>query len=189
MRRKTSLLILYLATSLLAPNIICAEEKSASDVSEPLVPEAFLSEPVYNEIELGIGYVSDDAYKFGRYNGLQTQGPFLLGNIDTEEFDEDGHFWNIHGSNLGLESRYLRLEGGLQGSYKLFLEYDELPNYKNNTVKTPFLGIGSDSLTLPAGFDINTNLNTSLNNFELNFYSKTALAIRHQLQPRKQKRC
>jgi MtrB/PioB family decaheme-associated outer membrane protein len=167
MKRKTSRLILYLATSLLATGTIFAEEKSASEVSEPLVPEAFLSEPVYNEIELGIGYVSDDAYKFGRYNGLQTQGPFLLGNIDTEEFDEDGHFWNIHGSNLGLESRYLRLEGGLQGSYKLFLEYDELPNYKNNTVKTPFLGIGSDSLTLPAGFDINTNLNTSLNNFEL----------------------
>lgn len=177
MRRKTSLLILYLATSLLASGIIFAEEKSASEVSEPLVseplvfeplvPEAFLSEPVYNEIELGIGYVSDDAYKFGRYNDLQTQGPFLLGNIDTEEFYEDGRFWNIHGSNLGLESRYLRLEGGLQGSYKLFLEYDELPNYKNNTVKTPFLGIGSDNLTLPAGFDINTNLNASLNNFEL----------------------
>ena len=83
MRRKTSLLLLYLATSLLPPSIIFAEEKSASDVSEPLVPEAFLSEPVYHEIEQGIVYVSDDAYNFGRYNGLQTQSPYLLGNIDT----------------------------------------------------------------------------------------------------------
>ena len=46
----------------------------------------------------------------------------------------------VHGTNLGLESRYLRLEGGVQGSYKFFLEYDELPNYKNNTVQTPFPG-------------------------------------------------
>ena len=167
MKRKTSLLIIYLAASGLVSGPVFAEDEAVTEDTPPLVPEEIISEPVYNEIELGIGYVSDDAYKFGRYNGLQTKGAFLLGNIDAEEFHEDGHFWNIHGTNLGLESRYLRLEGGQQGSYKLFLEYDELPNYKNNTVKTPFLGIGGDNLTLPGGFDINTNLDASLNTFEL----------------------
>ena len=146
---------------------IAEEVPAVIEEAEPLVPEEFLSETPYSEIELGIGYVSDDAYKFGRYNGLQSKGPFVVADIDTENYSEDGTFWIIHGTNLGLESRYLRAEGGRQGTYKVFLEWDELPNYKNNTVQTPFLGVGSDNLTLPSGFDINTNLDASLNNFEL----------------------
>ena len=143
------------------------EGKSLTEEGEPLVPEEFISRPVLSEINLGIGYVSDDAYKFGRYNGLQTKGPYVIGDIKAREFQEDGLFWSVRGTNLGLESRYLRLEGGRQGSYKLFLQYDELPNYKNNSVETPFIGIGGDNLTLPPGFDINTNLDASLTGFEL----------------------
>jgi MtrB/PioB family decaheme-associated outer membrane protein len=189
MKTKTSLLIIYLTSTLATAGLASgaasaedlpvlekpaedkpapvAENLSLTEEGEPLVPLAFLSEPVVNKIELGIGYVSDDAYKFGRYNGLQTQGPYVIGNIKAREFYEDGRFWSVRGTDLGLESRYLRLEGGTQGRYKLFLEYDELPNYKDNTVKTPFIGIGSNNLTLPPGFDINNNLDTSLNNFEL----------------------
>lgn len=142
------------------------EHKSLTEEGEPIVPVAFISQPVLSKIELGIGYVSDDAYKFGRYNGLQSKGAFVLGNIKAREFYEDGRFWSVRGTNLGLESRYLRLEGGSQGSYKLFLEYDELPNYKSNTAKSPFIGIGSDNLSLPAGFDIN-NLDASLGSFDV----------------------
>lgn len=166
MKTKTSLLICCFATSGLLTNPVFSQDNPAAAEDGPLVPEEFISEPAHNEIELGIGYVTDDAYKFGRYNGLQTEGWFVIGDIDTERFSEDGRFWNIHGTNLGLESRYLRLEGGLQGSYKFFLVWDELPNYKNNTVKTPFLGVGSTDLTLPPGFDI-TNADNDLNNFEL----------------------
>jgi MtrB/PioB family decaheme-associated outer membrane protein len=167
MKTRTSLLICFFTTSGLVSNTALAQESNTAVEEEPLVPEAFISEPVYSEIELGIGYVTDDAYKFGRYNGLQTEGWFVIGDIDTEKFSEDGRFWSIHGTNLGLESRYLRLEGGRQGSYKFFLEWDELPNYKNNTVKTPFLGVGGTDLTLPPGFDITTNLDANLNGFEL----------------------
>ncbi len=194
MKRKTSLLIFYLAASGFVPGVAFAEDKpaeaqpaadkavtdkpSAEDLStledkslteegELIVPEEFISRPIRNEIELGLGYVSDDAYKFGRYNGLQTKGPYLVGDIRVREFYEDGEFWRIRGTNLGLESRYLRLDGGKQGSYKLFLEYDELPDYKNNTVQSPFDGIGGTNLTLPSGFDINTNLDANLNSFEL----------------------
>ena len=185
MKTQTSLLIIYLSTSGFFSAAAFAEEqpatakpaddkvapatedKSLSVDGEPLVPVAFLSKPVINTIELGIGYVSDDAYKFGRYNGMQTEGAFVVGNIKAREFYEDGRFWSIRGTNLGLESRYLRVEGGSQGSYKVFLEYDELPNYKNNTVETPFIGIGGNSLTLPSGFDINTNLDANLKSFEL----------------------
>ena len=167
MKRKTSLLIFYLATTALASGVAFAEE-------EGLVPKEFISKPILNEIELGIGYVSDDAYRFGRYNGLQTKGAFLVGDIKVRKFEEDGRFWSVRGTNLGLESRYLRLEGGIQGRHKFFLEYDELPNYKNNTVKTPFLGVGGNNLTLPAGFDIDSNLDASLNSFELETRRKRA---------------
>ena len=157
MKSKTTLLIIYLLTSGLVSGAALAEDAPSSEEEEPLVPAEFISKPIINEIELGLGYVSDDAYKFGRYNGLQTQGAFLVGDIKARSFDEDGRFWSVRGTNLGLESRYLRLEGGVQGSHKFFLEYDELPNYKNNTVQTPFTGIGSNNLTLPSGFDININ--------------------------------
>ena len=178
MKRKTSLLIIYLTASGLMTGLASAaafaEDRTFSEEEEPLVPEEFISKPILNEIELGLGYVSDDAYKFGRYNGMQTEGAFVVGDIKAREFDEDGRFWSVRGTHLGLESRYLRLEGGVQGSHTFFLEYDELPNYKNNTVQTPFLGIGSDNLTLPSGFDINTNLDANLNSFELETRRKRA---------------
>ncbi|NOR51980.1 MAG: MtrB/PioB family outer membrane beta-barrel protein [Gammaproteobacteria bacterium] len=166
MKRKTSLLTLSLLTSGLVHGIAGAEEAHEED-PKPLVPEAFVSRPIVSEIELGIGYVSDDAYKFGRYNGMQTDSVFLLGEINVRQFFESGNFLSVRATNLGLESRFLRVETGELGLFKIFLQYDELPNYKNNTVMTPFLGIESNKLTLPSGFDINTNLNANLSNFEL----------------------
>jgi len=177
--KQANLLFLYLLTASYPAESLVAEETSTttepestpdislSEEGEPLVPVKFLSKPVTNRIDIGLGYVSDDAYRFGRYNGLETKGPYLLGDIKIREFYEGGRFWSLRGSNLGLESRYLRLEGGKQGSYKLFLQYDELPNYKDNTVMTPFNGISSNNLSLPQGFDINTNLTSNLKNFAL----------------------
>ena len=159
--------MLLLAASTIAAGNSYAQQNNAAEDSEPLVPAEFVSAPIYSDIELGLGYVSDDAYFFGRYNGLQTRGAYLVGNIDAEDFYEDGRYWRIHGTNLGLESRYLRLEGGKQGRHKFFLEWDELPNYMNNTARTPFSGIGSDNLSLPPGFDINTDLDANLGLFEL----------------------
>ena len=167
MKTKTSLLIFYLASSgLISSNALALDTPNQED-DAPVIPEAFISDPIYSNIELGVGYVADDAYFFGRYNGLQTKGPYLVGDIDAENFNDDGRFWSIRGTNLGLESRYLRMEGGKQGSHKFFLEWDELPNYRNNTGQTPFDGVGTNNLTLPPGFDINTNLDANLNPFEL----------------------
>ena len=87
MKRKTTLLIIYLVTSALVPAAALAEDTPSSEEEEALVPEEFISKPILNEIELGLGYVSDDAYKFGRYNGLQTKGAFVVGNIKAREFE------------------------------------------------------------------------------------------------------
>ena len=168
MKTKTSLLILGLAATGFSLSPAIAQEELVKESSKPIVPEEIISAPVYNEIELGIGFVTNDAYKFGRYNGLETEGVFFLGEIDAETYSDDGSFMSIHGTNLGLESRYIHFEMGTQGSYKFFLEYDELPNYKDNTVVTPFDGVGSNNLTLPSGFDdINNDLPYYIHNFEL----------------------
>ena len=153
MKRKTSLLILSLTATGFTSIPVLAAEQSA-EITLGVVPEELISSSILNEIELGIGYISDDAYKFGRYNGTQSEeGAFVVGDIKVRIFEENGGFWNFRTSDLGLESRYLIVEAGLQGENKFFIEYDELPNYKNNTVKTPFTGIGSETLALPATYD------------------------------------
>ena len=151
---KTPLLIATLLTSGLA----AASVKAADEVEGV--------EPPINEVEFGIGSVSDDAWKFGRYNGLYQKGPYVIGDIYTQDINEDGEYWWVRGTNLGLESRYFRLESGTQGKTDFFFEFDQQPNYINNTGQTPFLNPGSSYLALPGGFTI-ANLNNYLQPLEL----------------------
>lgn len=151
---KTPLLIAtLLSTGLAATGVEAADEVEGAEL------------PI-NQAELGIGYVSDDAWKFGRYNGLYQKGPYLIGDIYTQDVNENGEYWQVRGTNLGLESRYFRLESGTQGKTNFFFEFDQQPNYINNTGQTPFLNPGSSRLNLPAGFDFN-NLNNYLQPLEL----------------------
>ena len=167
MKRNTSKLILYLLASGFFYGLAYAQDELEERDPQPLVPDALVSRPIVSEIELGLGYVSDDAYKFGRYNGMQNDSAFLLGDIKVREYFEGGNFLSVRGTNLGLESRSLLMGGGEQGAFKFFIQYDELPNYKDNTVMTPFIGVEGDKLTLPSGFDIDANLDNNLNSFEL----------------------
>jgi len=121
----------------------------------------------FNDVELGVGYVSDTAWKFGQYNGLYDEGPYGIANIHYKNTNEDNaKYLEIRGTNLGLESRYLRLDAGVQGQQEYFFVYDELPNYQNNTALSPYHGIGSSTLTLPTGYDW-ASLNGYLNPVEL----------------------
>lgn len=113
---------------------------------------------MHGSLEGGVGYVSDDAYRFGRYTGLQQQGAYAVGDLDARAFDEDGGYWRARGTNLGLESRYLRVEGGIRGQQQYFMEYDGIPDYRSDSGASPYLGVGSGLLTLPSGFDIDTTL-------------------------------
>ncbi|MGB5520039.1 MAG: MtrB/PioB family decaheme-associated outer membrane protein [Gammaproteobacteria bacterium] len=163
---KTKILLVFTVTTSTLVAVDALADLNSEEEEGPVSAE-YISEPIKSNIDLGIGYVSDDAYRFGRYNGLQSNGAFLVGDIDAKRFFDDGRFYKVRGTRLGLESRYLRLEGGKQGRYKVFLLWDELPNYIDNTVRTPYQGIGGTNLTLPSGFDINTNLDANLNLFEL----------------------
>jgi MtrB/PioB family decaheme-associated outer membrane protein len=93
------------------------------------------------------------------------QGPYLIGDIKAKSYGDEGSFWKLRGTNLGLDSRYLRLDAGVQGSQQYFIEYDQIPDYENNTGSTPFVNPGSTNLALPADYDA-ANLDSFLLPFD-----------------------
>lgn len=103
-------------------------------------------------VDVGLGNVSEDSFKFGEYTGLNEKGGYLIGNAELRLRGEDAHYWNINASNLGFDSRELTAEGGRQGKYKLFFDYDELPHFISDSASTPLLSAGTNSLTLPPGW-------------------------------------
>ena len=112
-----------------------------------------------SRVEIGAGSVSDDSFAAGNYNGLYQKGGFIIGNIDLRggEYSygnsaDDKTRWRIFGTDLGLSSRSLSGEYGRQGAYRITFGYDEIPRLYSDSYQTPFLGAGSASLMLPAGF-------------------------------------
>lgn len=114
--------------------------------------------PVYSsEVEVGVGYTNIDSFKFGEYNGLEDDGAFVIGNfyiLQRDPWDSgDVGWWELSGSDVGLDSRSVHAEYGQQGNFSLFLDYDQIPHNRFNDGRTPFLGVGGNVLTLPAGWD------------------------------------
>ena len=138
----------------------------AEDTTPPAdLTQEMLAEPWVNEVELGAGYVFDDAYHFGRYNGLVDQGTYVIGNVRAKQYGEAGDYWRLRGTHLGLDSRYLRLDSGVQGQQEYFVEFDQIPDYENDTAWTPFHPAGGNRLFLPADFDVD-NVNSFLLPFD-----------------------
>ena len=128
---------------------------------------------LHGEVQLGVGYVSEDSFKFGDYTGLNRGGAYGIGDTALRYRGENAKYWNLYATNLGLDSRRVEMEGGHQGVYKAFLNYSELPKLLSDTAQTPFRGAGSDQLALPAGWvrtgttDTMPLLNASLQNVDL----------------------
>jgi len=122
------------------------------DISGWVCEYCVFEQGLSGEIELGLGNVSDSSYKFGEYNGLYDKGGFLIANANVRYRDEDATYYDLKVRDLGLDTREVGIEGGRQGSYKIFLNYDEIAHYISDSAKTPYLGNGSDSLVLPSSW-------------------------------------
>jgi MtrB/PioB family decaheme-associated outer membrane protein len=107
-------------------------------------------------IQSGVGGVSADSFKFGEYNGLENSGPFGIGNLDLRggaAYDsKDTWRWRLQGSNLGLENRNLILDFGKQGRFQIRLAYNEILANRSDSFHSPYLGVGTGSLTLPSNW-------------------------------------
>ncbi|MBZ5511009.1 MAG: MtrB/PioB family decaheme-associated outer membrane protein [Acidobacteriia bacterium] len=130
------------------------------------------------KVEVGVGGVSDSSFKFGEYNGLQNQGPFGVGNFDLRggaAYDSGSTWrWRLKGTNLGLETRNLSAEFGKQGKFRFIFAYDELLANRSDTYQTPYLGAGTNNLTLPANWIKPTVPQVNANN--VNFRSFDPIA-------------
>ncbi len=109
-----------------------------------------------NWVELGVGWVSDDSFKFGKYNGLDSEG--LFGVLDFEvgrrgAWDsEDASYWRWSGSDIGLDARETRFETGVQGLWRVNVGYDALPTRRSDSAQTIFTNPGSTVLALPSNW-------------------------------------
>jgi hypothetical protein len=143
-------------TVVIASGAILSMIAFASNADEAEVTE--LTRPK-STIEAGVGGVSDSNWKFGQYNGLNTNGAFGIGNFDIQGGGayntNDASRWRVTGSNIGLENRNFTGEYKEQGKFKLNFGYDELPMYRNNSYQTPYLG--GSNLTLPGNWQTLSN--------------------------------
>jgi MtrB/PioB family decaheme-associated outer membrane protein len=102
------------------------------------------------DLDFGLGYVTDDSLRFGDYRGLEEEGFYAAVDGDLHFRNLDGQYFDMYARDLGYDSRQLEMRGGNQGLYELRFGWQETPKYRGYGTQTPFLGVGSDFLTLPA---------------------------------------
>ena len=104
------------------------------------------------DLEVGPAYVDDDAYRFGDFTGVEEQGVYLFADVLAQYWGEGTDYWRFDAQRLGLDSRALNIDGGSQGKYRLELFYREIPRFRFNSGTTPYNGVRTNNLTLPAGW-------------------------------------
>ena len=103
-------------------------------------------QPWFLEVETGPGYVSNDSFKFGEYNGLEDKGLFLVLDVDARYRDGEANYLDISASDLGLDIRDVDIEGGKQGRYRINLLFDQIDHNELDTARTPYRGTSSQLL-------------------------------------------
>ncbi|HTT09996.1 MAG TPA: MtrB/PioB family decaheme-associated outer membrane protein [Burkholderiaceae bacterium] len=112
----------------------------------------FEKEQFTGTVDGGGGDVSEASAKFGDYTGLDKKGPyFVLGG--TANYRGPGGTWgSVTATDLGLDSRAVDAEGGMEGRFAMRFGYSEIPRHFADAAVTPFLGNGGSVLTLPPGY-------------------------------------
>lgn len=113
-----------------------------------------------SSVEIGIGDVKHSSAKFGEYNGHDKSGGYAVGGFDIrgdESYDSDSALrWFLKGRNLGLETRSLEAEIGVQGTFRVNYMYDEIHRVYSDQFQTFYDGAGTTTLSLPASFAATT---------------------------------
>ncbi|MEE8428794.1 MAG: MtrB/PioB family decaheme-associated outer membrane protein [Gammaproteobacteria bacterium] len=168
-------LFLFVALSAQFPTVATAEDAAVANLDKSKWKCTLCESDAgwSGEVELGPGYISSDFFKFGEYTGLNDEGFYTVANGMARYRDKNAYYVDMRARNLGLDSRSLSIEAGRQGSYDLFLRYDEIPHLISDTAATPYNGSGSESISLPPGW-VNagstagmTSLATSLRGVDL----------------------
>lgn len=140
-----------LALTLPASNAVVAQT-AAVDTSQWKCESCPYPKGTSGAIDVGLGATTDAAARFGDYTGLDRKGAQLLLGGTLSYRGGDGYFADAEASDLGLGSRRLDVLSGREGRYSIRLGYQQIPRSFGDEMRSPFAGIGSGVLTLPAGF-------------------------------------
>jgi MtrB/PioB family decaheme-associated outer membrane protein len=144
-----SLLLSIAVASCLAAAGASAAEPTAPDTSEWSCSKCPFDKGYRAAAELGAGYLDESSAKFGDYTGLDEEGGYVVANAAGTYTADSGYRMSYELTDLGLESRAVRLEGGQPARYEYELGYDRVPHYLWDTTESVFGGAGSLDLTLP----------------------------------------
>lgn len=90
-----------------------------------------------SSVDVGAGYVSDNARAFNPYIGFNDRGPVGLLGVDLVTRDDaTGTWFTLKGRDLGTETRELRLEHNRQGSWGYFIDLGRTPYYDPLVINT-----------------------------------------------------
>lgn len=137
------------------------------------VEEASDEQPVVeDEISVGLYYLDDDSYRYGKYSGITDGGvePLLDFRIDRRpQWDGDDTVrWSLQGWRLGLDSRRIEFNIKEQGKQSFNVNYREIPNNRFSDGLTPYRGAGTSTLTLAPGWEIAPGSNNTRGFLTLN---------------------
>ena len=153
MEQRSHKLSIAVATILLvASSGVQAEETAAPDTSAWACKKCTFATGYTSTAELGVGGLDDSSAKFGDYTGLDQDGAYVVANAEGGVTLESGYHIDYELLDLGLDSRAASITGGKQGAYEFGLSYDRIPHRISDTGETIFGGVGSDNLSLPAGW-------------------------------------
>ncbi|NND44595.1 MAG: MtrB/PioB family decaheme-associated outer membrane protein [Xanthomonadales bacterium] len=106
----------------------------------------------YGSLDFGPGYLDEAEIRYTSYHGLDDAGAFpaLDGEVHWRGARET--WLDIRADDLGTDRRRLQLRGGRRGAYTINVNYAEISRYRGFGASTPYLGVGSNSLGLPANW-------------------------------------
>lgn len=139
----------------------------------------FPEKGVEGSVSPSVLHVSDDSARFGNYTGLDDDGVYINSDADVLYRADGGYAVSVYTRDLGLDSRYIEVGAGRQGSWRVDLFWDEIPVRYDDTGRTIYGGLGSDSLTLPPAWVRGNStaefaaLDESLRDFKLGWDRKT----------------
>ncbi len=116
---------------------------------------------VYGTVEAGVtGSGGDDKNAYFVEYADRDDGPIITVVSLSARDSESASYAEFSAGNLGRDDEHLEAEYGVAGSYKARFTYNKIPHVYATNAKSPYQGIGSGNLTLPAEIPVNSVSNS-----------------------------